>query len=118
MLVGFLRRDATARRAAEEALLEQVRLVNVFDRVARFGHRSGDRFDADRSAFVMLDQYAQDPAVLSVEATAIDFEPRTRVIDDGFVDPSAAVDLREVAGSPEQTVRDPRRSSRTLGERA
>lgn len=37
VLVGFLGRDATAGRATEIALLEQVGLVDVFDGVAGFG---------------------------------------------------------------------------------
>src|SRR5688572_4221331 len=118
MLVRLLGRDATARSATEESLLEQVGLVDVLDRVARFGHGCGDRLDADRSAFVVLDQDFQDSAVLSVEAGTIDFEPRAGVVDDRFVDPPAAVDLRKVASAPEQAVGDARSSARAFGQRA
>src|SRR5688500_12126176 len=116
MLVRFLGGDSTARSAPEKSLLQQVRLVDVLDRVARFGHGGGDRLDADGSALVVLDQNFQDPAVLSVEAGAIDLEPRARVVDDRFVDPPAAVDLCKVASAPEQAVRDARSSARTFGE--
>src|SRR3712207_4552544 len=46
-----LRREETsARRALEESLLDQVRLDNVLNGVARFRQRGGDRLDPDRPA--------------------------------------------------------------------
>ena len=49
-----MRRDQTAtRRALQKPALDQIRLDDVFDRVARLGQRGGQRFDADRSASVV-----------------------------------------------------------------
>src|SRR5262249_41505707 len=55
VLERLARRDAAARRATEEPLLQEIRLINVFHRVARLRERGRDRFDADRTAVVVVD---------------------------------------------------------------
>jgi hypothetical protein len=45
---------APARRALDEALLDQIGLDDLLDRVARLGQRGRDRLDADRAAAVIL----------------------------------------------------------------
>ena len=50
MLPGIRRKHAAARRALDEALLDQIGLDDVLDGVARLGQAGGDRLDADRPA--------------------------------------------------------------------
>ena len=50
MLATELRHDPAARRPLEEAELEQVRLVDVLDRVRFLAQRDGQRREADRPA--------------------------------------------------------------------
>ena len=45
--------QAPARRALQEALLDQIRLDDLLDRVARLGQRRRDGLDADRPAAVV-----------------------------------------------------------------
>src|SRR5262249_30824679 len=47
------------RRALHEAFLDQERLDDLLDRVARLGERSGDGLDADRTATVILGDHGQ-----------------------------------------------------------
>src|SRR5262249_50375180 len=55
MLVRVVGHHAAARSARQKPLLQEVRLVHVFERIARLGERSCQRVDADRATFVMLD---------------------------------------------------------------
>ena len=50
MAEGVRGQQAAARRALHEALLDQIGLDDVLDRVARLGQRGRDRLDADRPA--------------------------------------------------------------------
>ena len=50
MAEGVRRQKPAARRALHEALLDEIGLDDVLDRVARLGQRGGDRLDADRAA--------------------------------------------------------------------
>ena len=54
MAEGVGRQHAAARRALDEALLDQERLDDVLDRVARLRQRRRDRVDADRPAAVVV----------------------------------------------------------------
>src|SRR4051794_40986287 len=60
---AVLRDDAAARRALDEAELEQVRLVDILDRVGLLTERNGERREADRAAAEALDDRAQQLAV-------------------------------------------------------
>src|SRR5262245_2774801 len=52
--VGAQHQDAPARRAADEALLQQVRLDDLLQRVARLRQGGRDGLDAHRPAVVVL----------------------------------------------------------------
>ena len=72
--VGALGRHPPARRALQEAFLDQERLVDVLERAAVLADRGGDRLDAGGTALVVLDQRDQDLAVDLVEAELVDLE--------------------------------------------
>ena len=50
MAEGVRRQQPPARCPLHEALLDQERLDDLLDRVARFGERRGDRLNPDRPA--------------------------------------------------------------------
>ena len=54
MLERQRRQHAAARRALDEALLDQIGLDDLLDRVARLAQRRGDGFDAHRPAIIEL----------------------------------------------------------------
>ena len=73
--VGAGAGHAAARGALDEALLEQIGLDNVLDRVAGLGDGGGEGVHADRAAAVVLDQGLEEAAVVGVEAGLVDLEP-------------------------------------------
>ena len=77
------RRGATARRALEEAALEQVGLVDVLDGVLLLADGDGERREADGPAAEQLADRAQQLAVEPVEALVVDLQQVERVLGDG-----------------------------------
>ena len=71
-----LRDRAAARRALDEAELQQVRLVDVLDRVLLLAERRRERRQADRAAVELARDRAQQLARLAVEALLVDLEQR------------------------------------------
>ena len=76
MLAAELGHDPAARRALEEAELEQVRLVDVLDRLGLLAERDRERREADRPAAELLDDRAQQLAVEALEPRLVDLEQR------------------------------------------
>ena len=105
------RGDAAARRALEEAGLEEVGLVEVLERAAVLAERGGDRADADGTAAELLDDRREDPPVELVEAVLVHLEARQRLARGLEVDLVAAGDLGEVAQAAQQAVGDARRAA-------
>ena len=100
MLVGVARRDAAARRAHHEALLDQVRLDHVLDRAALLAERRREALDADRTAVELLDDRQQELAVHDVEAERIDVEHVERRLRHLIGDAAAGLHLGIVAHAP------------------
>ena len=80
------RQQPPARRALQKALLDQIGLDDLLDRVARLGQRRGDRLDADRPAAVILGDRRQIAPVQRIEPARVDFEPLERLVGDLAVD--------------------------------
>ena len=62
MAIAGVGQHAPARRALDQALLDEIGLDHVLDHVARFRERRGQRLDADRPAAVVLGDAARDSA--------------------------------------------------------
>jgi len=105
VLIGFLVRDSAAGRAAYEALLQEVRLVHVLDRVTGFGEGCCKRLDAHRASPVVLDKHSKEAAVHVVEACLVHLEALAGKLDDLRVDRAIAFDLREVSHAAQEAVR-------------
>ena len=69
---------APARSPLEEALLDEVRLVDFLQRPGILAHRHGDGAQPDRAAAEFLDDGREDPRVHVVEAELVHVEPRER----------------------------------------
>src|SRR5215467_14226489 len=70
----FFRRHASARRPVQKAVLNQERLVDVFDGVLLFADRGGNAADADGTAAELVDDRPQQLPVDFVEPVLVDFE--------------------------------------------
>src|SRR5215470_13281647 len=77
---------AAARRALQQALLDEVGLDHLLDDVALLGERGGQRLHADRAAIVVLGDAAQEATVHGIEALAVDIETPERRVGRGRVD--------------------------------
>ncbi len=71
-------RHPPARRALDQAQLEQIGLVDVLDRVLLLADRDRERREPDRAAAELLADRAQDLAVEAVEAELVDLEQLER----------------------------------------
>src|SRR5215469_809715 len=95
-------RHASAGRPVQKAVLDQKRLVDVFDGVLLFADRGGDAPDADGTAAELVDDRTQQLAVDLVESVLVDFEHlqgRTRDVER---DAAVRANLRVVANAPQQ----------------
>src|SRR6266540_2874096 len=78
MAIGERRGNASARRSLQEARLNQIGLVQVFESSAILADRGGDRCDSDRSSAELLDDRREDPAVELVEAVLVHLQAPER----------------------------------------
>src|SRR5690348_11015949 len=107
------RRDrAAARRALDEAELQEVRLVDVLDRLLLLTERRGERAEADRPAVELHGDRVQEVARLAVEALRVDLEQLQRLARNRRRDRALVPHLSDVAHTPEDPVRDARRAAR------
>ena len=101
---------AALRRAVEEAELEQVRLVDVLDRLDLFADHRGDGRAADRAGRELLDDGREEAAVGGVEALVVDVHRVHRRLASRGADAAVASDLGVVAHAAQQAVDDARRA--------
>ena len=109
MCAAELRDRAAARRALDEAELQEVRLVHVLDRVGLLAERRGERRQADGAAVELLPDRAQELTVGPLEPGLVDLEQLERLGGDRGRDRSLVADLGDVADAPEDAVGDTRR---------
>ena len=102
--------------AQDQALLDQIGLDHVFQRVARLGQRRRQRLDADRAAAVVLGDAAEIAAVHRVEAEHVDLQPRQRRHRRSRDRPGGARDGGEVAHPAQQPPGDARRAAGAAGD--
>src|SRR5205814_128657 len=82
VLTAELRDDSAAGGSLQEAELEQVRLVDVLDRVRFLAEGDGQGREADRPAFELLDHGAQQSPVGPLEAALVDLHQLERLAGD------------------------------------
>src|SRR5580704_19553502 len=111
MRIRALGGDAAARSPRQEALLQQVGLVNFLDCVGLFADRRGQALDPDWAAVELVDYRTEDRTVHFVEAGRVDFEQLERAQRNLARDDRRLVDLREVAHAAQQAVDDSRRAA-------
>ena len=112
MAVRVFGGDTTTRRPLEVALLHQVRLVHILDRLRVLAERRRQRFETDRAAGELIDDRSEKRAVHGVEPLVVDLERGERLARDGERHPTVVPHLREVADPLEPAVGDSRRAAR------
>src|SRR5215467_337679 len=99
---------APARRALQEAELQEVRLVDVLDRVRLLAEGRGKGVEPDRAAAVLLRDRPQELAVQPFEPRLIDLEQLERLARDGGCDRALVPHLGDIPDAAEDAVTDAR----------
>src|SRR5678816_289633 len=94
VLVSARGRHTAARRAIEEACLNEEGLVNVLDRVLLLVNSGGETVDPDRPAVELIDDRSQQLAIHFVEPVLVHLEQLQRVDRHGHRDAALCADLR------------------------
>ena len=105
-----------ARGPLQQSALDQIRLDDVLDGVARLRQRRGKRLDANGTAAIVQGNGRQVAPVHGVEACGIDFERRQRLVGNGAIDRRRGGDGGEVAHPAQQPSGDARRAARAAGD--
>src|SRR5690606_7627203 len=100
MLESEARQHAPARRTLNEALLQQVRLDDLLDGIARLAERGSDGLDPYRTATIEVGNGGEIPPVELVQAAGIDIKAQQRLVGNGTGDFLGDVDQREVRHAP------------------
>ena len=103
-----VRGDPSLGCPVQEADPEEVRLVDVLDRLHLLGEDRREGGHAHRPAPELADDRGEQPAVRRVEALRVDLEDAHRLVDGGAGHPPVAVDLGVVPDALEEPVHDPR----------
>ena len=101
----------TAWGSLQEAELEQVRLVDVLDRVGLLAERDGDRGEADRASAELEGDRLEELAVDPLEPSLVDLVELERLPRDVRGDRALVPYLRDVPDAPEDPVGDARRAA-------
>src|SRR5687767_5671581 len=118
MSIGALRGHPAPRCALEVTLLEQVRLVDVLDRLRVLADRGSKCFEADRTTVELVRYRPEEAAVAVIEAGVVHLERRERLARDREGDVSVVAHLRVIADPFQPAVRDPRCAPGTKGDLA
>src|SRR5215203_1424559 len=110
--------DSSARRALDEAALQQVWLVYVLDGVACLSQGHGDGADADGTAIELVDYEPEIVPVSPVEAELVHALHLERGVGRLLVDLALAHHLGVVSYPLEEPVHDTRRAAAAAGELA
>src|SRR5581483_6988265 len=108
--------DPPTRRPLQEAELEQIRLVDIFDRLCLLAEGDRERRQPDRAAAELLDHGAQELTVEALETGTVHLEQCERLLGDRGRDGAFVTDLGDVAHAPQDPVRDARRAARACGD--
>src|SRR5262245_3285872 len=116
MAEGVRRQQPTARSALEETALDQERLYNFLDCVARFRQRRRHGFDSNRTTAIVLSDRGEVAPVHGIEPGGIDLELDQCTVGSGSVDCGSVCDQRKVTHPAQQPAGDARRAARTASD--
>lgn len=109
--VGKVRNLPPARRALDEAFLDQIRLVDLLDSTRVFAECGGNRGKAHGAALELVDDRKQNPVVDLVKPVLVDVEGFKGLAGYLYGDASVAHHHREVAHTPQERVGNARRAA-------
>ena len=108
VFVGQTGCDAAPRGAVEEAVLDEERLVNLFERVLFFCEGRCEGVNANRATVVLLDDGEEQATVKFIEAVSVNFEHFEGVLRGFAIDDAGAAHLGVVADATQEAIGDAR----------
>ena len=99
------------RRPLEEAELEEIRLVDVLDRVRLLSKRNRERRETHGAATELVGHGREQLAICALEARLVDLQQLERLSRDVEGDRARVADLGNVANPAKDSVRNPGRSA-------
>ena len=103
----FVRQHPPPRGACDQALLQQVRLDHLLQRVARFSQGGGDGLDPHRPAVIILCNQRQIAPVRPIQTQGIHPKARQRAVGDLLGQPSVTFNNRKINHPAQKPPRDP-----------
>jgi hypothetical protein len=103
----------TPRRPLQKTLLHEEGLVHFLDGSFIFSNCSRDCLNANRPALEFLDDRLEDPRVHVIETELVYIEKPKRLACNVTRDCTAGLDLRIIANSAKQSIRNTRRAARS-----
>ena len=116
MLVGKRRCHSSSRRALDETLHDEERLVNLLYGAAILAYCRGNGAYAYRTATELVDDGGENLIIYLVQAILVDVECLERHLGNIVSDGSVALYLGKITHSSEQRIGDTRGSARTAGD--
>ena len=116
IFVRRLRGHTPARRAVQEAELNQIRLIDFFDGIGLLGNRRRNSVQPHRPAAIFFEDRQHDFLVDFVKAVAVHFQQVQRGLRHGLRDPAVGAHLRVIAHAAQQAIGDARRSAAAARE--
>lgn len=115
-LVSAAEGDAALRGAGDEALLDEVRLVDFFEGSRFFADGNRERVEAHGASVEAMEDAIEDTFVHFIESIGINFEQLEGSGSDGCVNHVCGADLSEVAAPAEEVVGDAGRATGTASD--
>ena len=100
-----------ARRPHQQPFLDQIRLVDLFQRTGILTDGRGNGRCPDGASIELVDQRREDAVVHLVQPLAINIQSVQGKLRNLLINGSVTLDLREVSDSAQERVRDPGRTS-------
>ncbi len=115
MIEGELRGLATTAGSFEEAGLNQIRFMDIFEGTAVFLHCGCQGLHPDWSSGELVDDGQKNLTIHLIKPCCIDTQPGKRILSDSLSDLSSRLHLSIVAYPLDQSIHNTRSSSRTTG---
>ena len=115
VVVGKFGGFAATRGAFDEAFLDEVGFVHILDRTCVFTHSGSNGVESDRTSTELINDGQQQFIIYLIETESIDIECLEGILGYLEIDLTVALDLREIAHTAQESIRDTRRSSGTTG---
>src|SRR6202521_1285669 len=116
LIIGLWHGNSALGSSLDEAFLDQIGLVDLFDRSGIFSHRDREGTESDGAALETNDKRFEESFIHFVQAVSVDVEHFESFVGNYLGDEAVGFDLRIVADPAQKIVCYPRRPSGARGD--